>query len=350
MNKQHLFLILIAILLLSLISLSLVNKSDSTAKPDTFRRTTSAPGGLSAFPVISADNVAQLEQVLNFNLEESSKVDWFLDRKSLIIWNSEGVGITDVTDANLATRFFQNPNGTTSALAVRPDGNVLVWGTSDGNIELWQRLAGTQTGILHAAQYVSSIAFTPDGGFLASGHSEGTTILWDMATQQEAMRFEQQHRSLIKDIAFTPDGNVIAIATVTSGIQLFDAVDGKRYENSIDETGATSVEFSPDGTILAYGKLNGTIHLWEGDHWRTALALLREHTGEITSLVFNPAETLLASSGVDGTIRFWSIATGDELALLEGHSESVTSIALNPNGTMLASASQDGVVKVWAIR
>ncbi|MXV75564.1 T9SS type A sorting domain-containing protein, partial [Candidatus Poribacteria bacterium] len=106
--------------------------------------------------------------------------------------------------------------------------------------------------------------------------------------------------------------------------------------------------FSPDGTILASGSRDNTIHLWNantGTHIRT----LSGHTNWVMSVAFSPDGTILASGSRDNTIRLWGVDIGVHQATLTGHTESVSSVAFSPDGTTLASGSWDGTVLLWRV-
>ena len=89
--------------------------------------------------------------------------------------------------------------------------------------------------------------------------------------------------------------------------------------------GVTSVSFSPDGTLLAYGA--DTIILWDVTT-RKQIANLEGHTGWVASVSFSPDGTLLAY-GAD-TIILWDVTTRKQIANLEGHTGWVASVSFSP--------------------
>ena len=110
----------------------------------------------------------------------------------------------------------------------------------------------------------------------------------------------------------------------------------------------TSVSFSPDGTTLASGSLDGTVKLWDvATH--TNIATLEGHTGWVTSVSFSLDGTTLASGSLDGTVKLWDVAIHTNIATLEGHTNGVTSVSFSLDGTTLASGSLDGTVKLWDV-
>jgi hypothetical protein len=75
------------------------------------------------------------------------------------------------------------------ALAVAPDGAVLVAGYNDGTVCLWDTPSGQEVGRLtpHAGP-VKALAFSARGKRLASGGADGTAVVWDLPALLEAAR------------------------------------------------------------------------------------------------------------------------------------------------------------------
>ncbi len=105
----------------------------------------------------------------------------------------------------------------------------------------------------------------------------------------------------------------------------------------------TSVEFSPNGGLLASASWDNTIRLWDphtGEHLRT----LEGHSSFVTSVAFSPNGGLLASASSDEAIKLWDPHTGDCLRTLEGHSSGVISVAFFPDGGPLTPVSDNNAI------
>jgi WD40 repeat protein len=107
-----------------------------------------------------------------------------------------------------------------------------------------------------------------------------------------------------------------------------------------------SVAFSPDGQLLATGKSDGTITLWQLET-RRELGTLRGHTQRVRTLAFSPDGYTLASGSMDKTIKIWQLYDRQTLATLNGHSWEVYAVAFSPDGETLVSGSMDKTIKVW---
>jgi WD40 repeat protein len=66
----------------------------------------------------------------------------------------------------------------------------------------------------------------------------------------------------------------------------------------------TSLAYSPDGSLLASGSLDGSLALSDPQAGKMVKAL-GWHAGPVSTVRFSAEGALLVSSGWDGTLRFW---------------------------------------------
>ena len=83
---------------------------------------------------------------------------------------------------------FEGHLSSVESVAFSPDGKLIVSGSGDETIRLWD----AATGALHGEPLeghlgsVNSVAFSPDGKLVVSGSNDKTVRLWDVATGSAA--------------------------------------------------------------------------------------------------------------------------------------------------------------------
>ena len=104
------------------------------------------------------------------------------DGTRLAVASSIGVWIYDVRAGNekeqdLLTADLWSPN----SVAYSPDGTIIVSGSSDDTVRLWDARTGEHMTVLTGHRsFVKSVAFSPDGATLATGSMDSTIFLWKL--------------------------------------------------------------------------------------------------------------------------------------------------------------------------
>ena len=275
------------------------------------------------------------------------------------------------TQTKIAT--FEGQAGGTVAFS--PDGTKLASGSVDKTVKLWEVSTGKNISTLTGhTELPRSVAFSPDGMKFASGSMDKTIKLWEVSTGKN-MSTLTGHTDRVESIAFSPDGTKLASGSQDETVRLWDVSTGANINilGKIDNTSAavqmlqifsgrgpsstqrkspvTSVAFSPDGTILASGEINGMVKLWEVSTGRN-INTFRGSGALSKSVAFSPDGTQLASSTSGGyeTVEIWEVSTGKIINTIAGHLDGVDSIAFSPDGTKLATGlSVSQGVKLWEI-
>jgi WD40 repeat protein len=108
------------------------------------------------------------------------------------------------------------------------------------------------------------------------------------------------------------------------------------WSSSLGEPVA-QVSWSPDGSFLAVGLLDGRVVLLNAlDGSRTAE--WRAHEDGLFRAAFSPTAPVLATSGQDGLVRGWS-AGGENRFEISGGAAWAEQVAWSPNGAVLAAAA-----------
>jgi WD40 repeat protein len=95
--------------------------------------------------------------------------------EGIIFWNAAGEPRGEV----------HNEKGAVSALAFRPDGQVLASKTAGAEIVFWDVASQIplDAPLVGHAKHVNSLAFSSDGKQLAAGDADEKVLLWDATTR-----------------------------------------------------------------------------------------------------------------------------------------------------------------------
>ncbi|KAG0307426.1 hypothetical protein BGZ97_000407 [Linnemannia gamsii] len=147
--------------------------------------------------------------------------------------------------------------------------------------------------------------------------------------------------------AYSPNGKFYAATFDRRYLTVYDAT---KWENATSKQfpdAITSVAFSPDNNLLAFGDDIGVLRIWEYTSTSIISHLPSVHGACISSLVFSPDGNRIATAGYDGKIGLWDVASGSRCQVLEAHSEGPSYVSFSPDGKRLLSGGFDKVVRLW---
>ncbi len=323
-------------------------------------------------------------------------VDWTLDGGRFVLASASEDGTIQIWDGRSAA-INAHPK-TIRSLAWKNDGTVLASASDDGTVRLWRRagnqelwsMAGNPEVSLDPAtisghdRAVRAVAWSPDGSRLATGSDNGIVRIWDTGDCQalgEPLMRGTGHLEWNPEgrrLASMYSGKIVNVWDVATGVTILSkrvehnsvdsmswgaqtdtlalAADGKVYlwnpdrEAEFDEPiegfsekGVNELAWSPDGSILACGIVDGKIQLWNGSKITTSH---ESHDGQVNHLAWNRAGTMVASASGDG-VRVWNATNAQPVGEALIHTDFVSCVAWSPDGTRLASASGDGLIRLW---
>ena len=268
-------------------------------------------------------------------------------------------------------------------VAFSPEGNLLVSGSTDRTLRLWDpHRAPARTVVAAAADdLITGITFVGDGELVAWGARDNRVGVADAATGEivrrydpgqgwvTAVAFDPRRRSLVSGGA---DGSVVFRALEGGGETRIEGtgrvwrvvLDGA-YLATAHEDGSVRVldldaerevfgahfEQRVTGLDLGHGRLavgvyDGRVEVFELDTRRVLLDV-DASTDRHPTLVLSPDGRRLAVGSGDRRVRMFDLAKGVELFSAEGHESGVSGLAFTPGGRRLVSSGGDGLVKLW---
>lgn len=256
-----------------------------------------------------------------------------------------------------------------SSVSWSPTDNIIASSNDNNTIKLWkinrQNIDGQNKFEIKEFKkpleghegWVWSIAFSRDGKLLASSSQDTKVKLWDIITGECLNTFGDSdgHKDQVWSVKFSPiKDNILASCSSDETFKLWDIETGECIKTFYDTSPVYSIVFSPtDEQSLASCNEEGDIKLWNINE-RKPKNILTEHTQRIWSLDFSPDGKLLASGSDDETVKVWEIATGKLIRDFKGsraHTNWLRSVSFYPedNRNLLASGGEDKSVKIWDV-
>ena len=269
-----------------------------------------------------------------------------------------------------------------SSLSFSRDGTLLISGSWDGAIKVWDIQTGGIAKSFHGFDRVRSVSISPDAITIASG-SESGILLWDLRTGTNR-RIGLRGVTLVEFLPTAP-GHLISISAgdsvqqwdATKGEKIGDRLSGRHLRFSLDGRyfvlcgkGALTIRdsssravitilrfprrdfsyccFSPSGELVA-GAAGATIYIWNVNSTHSAshfIGTFTPHDSEITSILY-PSSFISAHS--DGKIRFSQIggdSTGTKSTAL-ADSTDIACITLQAEEGFAITVDLIGTVKLW---
>jgi Tol biopolymer transport system component len=311
---------------------------------------------------ISSRNASQLKAVNIAPATNVTSLTWASDSSSLglVSQNVDDAGnavfTATVLDGRLNIKSLMASTNGDQFVRVSPDGHDVAAISADGGTFTEYDLAdGNKAVVMISPQYrIYGVSFSPDGktfsltngdamsvdlytlsqssdpypltgfttaapvfdaGFTGNAstlvwHARGTIQLQDIASK--AMGASFSHEDFVTAFTLSADGKVLASAAAKTvngdykpAVILWDAASGSELKTLVLENPATSLSFSPDGSLLAAATGND-VQIWDTASG-TLITTLTGHSGAVNLAAFSPDGRSLVSVGGDNQLMLWEI-------------------------------------------
>jgi predicted Ser/Thr protein kinase len=208
------------------------------------------------------DTAKLQERVINDFNQQIMGLAFSPDSASLI--GSSADGNARIWDAETAVQkkiLSGHPAGAIG-VSVTADGRYAAVPTGDGPIKIWQLPEGTMFKLLEGPPKAAFIGtgWSPDGSQLAAAGESGILVIFDVSSGASRTLGKP---GKVTALAWSPDGRCIATASPQErALRIWDPATGNSLSFPVNADGYFSVGFAANGSVLAAGSADWTVHLW----------------------------------------------------------------------------------------
>lgn len=246
------------------------------------------------------------------------------------------------------------PANTRGGLIFSPDGRMII--TVDTGVGWWDAGTGRPIAIQEFNLSVSApenVSVSADGLTVAVGGQgpyRGVFHVFHMNQQTRVVTTlaTAGDNGTKRALAISPDGKTVAVSLYFQGaIGLYDAATGKllHREDAAHSSSISAIVFSPDGTELATGSLDGTIKVWK-DFMTLDVAKatsLMGHSDQVVALAYALGERRLLSAAKDKSVRMWDLAQSASSLHRTIAGPERSRARYSPDGSLIAMSGERGL-------
>jgi WD40 repeat protein len=199
---------------------------------------------------------------------------------------------------------------------------------------------------------INALAISPDGKLLLSAGSDKTIKIWYLSlTDERSIDYLvtlKYHQLSVNNVAFNPVDSDVKFASVSSdrSVMLWNLTSKTPLSIFTAHTQAVkTLAFNPDGKLLATAGDDGFIQIWDVDN-RQLTQTLSAHRWTISALSFARDGKTLISASWDGNIKVWDVSRWQELECIATHSAEVLDMKICGKGQNIVTGSRDRTAKI----
>jgi pre-mRNA-processing factor 19 len=229
----------------------------------------------------------------------------------------------------------------------------------DTTVRIW-KMDGRVHGFVchHTLRYhsntVNGLAYHPSGDYLACSSLDGSWSLVDVERGTLLLRVvvTQDDFSGLQSIQFHPDGLLLATGTLNHQIALWDLKTQSRAASLEGHSSPAHVlAFSENGYHMASASEGeACVQFWDLRKLSCIHSIPLLDSDDVASaLSFDESGQFLAIGTVSGSVLIYLVKQWKELTRFKDHANKITSVCFSRNSRSLYTASMDGAIYFYSI-
>lgn len=246
--------------------------------------------------------------------------------------------------------WFLGHKSAVTSVAFGPDSRAVLSGGMDKNIFYRDNDARKELQYFYSSAVVECVAISADGRYMLSGTVGQGSTMWEVGSGRELRKLNVG--GFTSCVAFSSRDSLIAVSSSDGDVSVFDRVDGsvkatfKVMRNGVGQM-VNSLRFSRDGSNILTSSPN-QLQMWQS-HTGRENGRLEMGTAPISCADISSDGSMAVTGHTDSLVRLWNLSTGKELRQYKGHVDGIKTVACAPDGQSLASGGFDKTIRVWRI-
>jgi COMPASS component SWD3 len=275
------------------------------------------------------------------------------------VGTGNNLGDTEANNITDALVEFKGHTNFCFSTKFSPQGNLLVSGSFDETVKIWDVRTGECVSTLPAhSDPVTGVDFNTDGTCIVSSSHDGLMRVWDVATGECLKTIYAEGNPPVTFVKYSPNGKYVLSGMLDGRLRLWNVMggaDGNSFGsgrgNVVPDQEDPSNKTNNKPVLKDYLNIGLTCSQGRGGQCTKTYSGHKNSKYCIFSAfsVSNPERQSIVTGSEDGKVHVYDLHTRSERQVLDGHQDACLAVAVHDRKEIFASGgmSKDRLVKFW---